>query len=354
MNRMGSAYDSALYQRLGVDPQPVVGPGQSGYFTRPTPESDPVLLHNDRIRPEVRRQILRTLYAFWLPKYQRPEDWSTVWIAGSALTHQWSAQRGNGDLDVLVGVDYPRFYAWNPEFRGLDERQLAKRFNAEFNAELLPGTAHEVFTNGGGSRTFEETFYVNPGATDIRAIHPYAAYNLSADEWTVKPVDIPLDWDPHKYFPEAWWQSINAETARAWALVRQYEGIRDMVAGLEPYTAAWVNAMTKLSTVAKQCADLFNDIHAGRHNAFSEGGNGYADYYNFRWQASKMAGTNAALKAIQQMTDRARQQANESVYGGPLLDTTQATTQAALWATGHHDDALWVSRANEPASRSGL
>ena len=328
---MGTPYGSALYQRLNVDPQPQEGPGQSGYFTTPTPGSDPVLLNNDRIRPEVRRQILQTLYRFWLPRYNRPEAWSTVWIAGSALTHQWSAQRGNGDLDVLVGVNYPLFYSANPVFRGLTEKQCAKHFNAEFAAQLLPSTANMTFTNGGGSRAFEVTFYVNPGATDIRAIHPYAAYNLSADEWTVRPVDIPLDWDPHKFFPADWWNAVNTETVRAWDLVRRYEAARDVVRSLRPDSPQWVSAMRSLTSAVHDASALFDDIHSGRHNAFSDSGSGYADYYNFRWQASKMAGTNSALKAIRAMGESARTGAQESLYGEPVADADKSLTRAALW-----------------------
>src|SRR5881227_3059425 len=77
--------------------------GQSGYFSAPSNVLDPRLFDGDEIRHEVRVWIINTLYDYWRQHYRLPIAWSTVWLAGSGISYQWQAARGNGDLDVLIG-----------------------------------------------------------------------------------------------------------------------------------------------------------------------------------------------------------------------------------------------------------
>jgi hypothetical protein len=79
----------------------------------------------------------------------------------------------------LVGVDYIKFRKANPEYVGLSDSEISNQINEEFREGLQPGTEN---WNG-----YELTFYVNAGATDIRSIKPYAAYDLKYDDWTVTP-----------------------------------------------------------------------------------------------------------------------------------------------------------------------
>jgi hypothetical protein len=55
-----------------------------------------------------------------------------VWLAGSAVSYQWSAAREPGDLDVLIGVDYIQFRKAHPEYkrtgRYRDQQDAQRRF----------------------------------------------------------------------------------------------------------------------------------------------------------------------------------------------------------------------------------
>jgi hypothetical protein len=304
-----------------VDPQ--VTPGASGYFSAPAECLDPRLFDGDRIRPEVRSFLLDTLYGFWAARYRKPQRWSTVWLAGSGISYQWQADRGNGDLDVLIGIDWPDFFAANPDFRGLSAAEISDRLNAEFHAQLWPKTADW--------HGFEVTFYVNATATDIRQINPYAAYNLTDDTWTVRPPLVAAD--PRSAVPADYQKAFEAERGRAETLVGRYRAYKAQADALPPATPAWHNALSGLEMVAREAGDLFDAIHLGRRQAFGPGGSGYGDFYNYRWQAHKAAGTVQALRQIRSVHENARSAQAVDIYGRRLATADEVRTQAALWAT---------------------
>lgn len=283
--------------------------GESGYFSDPEDHLDTRLFDGDRIKPEVRRWILNTLYSFWGDRYHQPKAWSTVWIAGSGISYQWSAGRGNGDLDILIGVDYVGFFEANPKFAGLSAADVSAVFNEEFHAELWPSTAETRF-NGG---TFEVTFYVNPNSTDIRAINPYAAYNLSADEWTVRP--------PHGEdfnHPQEYYQYAESEARQARQIVDQYNSVAAQAKAANPGSPGWHNSMRQAELLVGQASAMYDSIHLGRKQAFGPGGSGYGDYHNFRWQYHKKHGTAQALHAVAAAHHDARSEFNSAMYGGPI------------------------------------
>lgn len=75
---------------------------------------------------------------------------------------------------------------------------------------------------------------------------------------------------------------------------------------------------------------LFDEIHGGRRDAFSEQGHGYGDFANFRWQHAKSTGVIGALKVIvaearQSQSDNARQ-----LYGGNISGPEQILTRDVL------------------------
>jgi hypothetical protein len=308
----------AVGQRYGIEP------GASSFFAKPTGDFDPSIIDNSSgsVRPDVREWLLSRLYGFWAARYHAPRHWSTVWIAGSGLTHQWSASRSvgePGDLDVLIGVDFPRFYAANPRFRQIPEEALAERFNDEFRAGLDVETAA---TNG-------ITFYVNPGATDIRTIRPYAAFDLTHNAWTVRPPEIGSDWDPRTSLPPDWFASFGRETETARGIVGEVNRHIGELRPLRPGTPDFVNSATLLHDAVRRGAGLFDAIHTDRHKAFGPEGSGYADFYNVRWQAHKENGTVAVLHRLKDLWVASHRDVTERC-GGPILDARHALTLASL------------------------
>jgi hypothetical protein len=283
--------------------------GESGYFSSPEDRLDPRLFDGERIKPDVRQWILNRLYTFWGDRYHRPKTWSTTWIAGSGISYQWAAGRGNGDLDILIGVDYDEFFAANPRFAGMSPEDLSAIFNEEFHADLWPSTAETTFHGG----IFEVTFYVNPNATDIRSINPYAAYDLSHDAWTVRP--------PHGEdfnHPQAFYQYAESEAKQARSIVDQYNSVAAQAKASQPGTPGWHNSMRQAELLVGQASALYDSIHLGRKQAFGPGGSGYGDYYNFRWQYHKKNGTAQALQAVAAAHKEARSEFNSAMYGGPI------------------------------------
>lgn len=305
--------------------------GQSGYFSRPSNSLDPRLFDGDRIRAEVRDWVLNTLYRYWATKYPFARQWSTVWIAGSGISYQWAAARGNGDLDVLIGIEWPQFFEDVPDLRGLSEAEAADQINQELHADLWPKTAETVLTAPGGfSGTFEVTFYVNATGSDIRDIQPYAAYDVTHDRWTVKPPVLPED--PKTLYPKGWWDYVEDERRLADALIQRYNHVQGAVRTSVPGSAAYSSNGRNLQVVADQIGALYDDIHLGRRSAFGEQGQGYGDFANFRWQAHKQFGTAEALHQVWSARHTGRTDYETDTYGQPLTNAQEALRAAALYA----------------------
>jgi len=330
----------------GLGPINVVE-GGSGYFSKPDTHLDPRLfLPTNSLRGEVRQWLLSTLYDYWQTRWNAPESWSTVWIAGSGICYQWAADRSNGDLDILIGIHWSRFYQSNPETQGLSETELCDVINNDLRTNLwsktgstLIGTQGEPNGSDVGefSGIFEVTFYCNPRSTDIRDIHPYAAYDLSHNRWTVTPPVLPDDTE--SIYPKAYWDTVHAERAQATGLVERYNHLANSLAVQHPTTPGWSNTMSQMGLVVDQANHLFDDIHLGRKNAFGPDGQGYGDFYNFRWQAHKRFGTIAALSSLAQARKGAKDAMERATYGVPLKNAEQALTDAALWNTPYRKKA---------------
>lgn len=279
--------------------------GGSGYFAQRATGLDPALFdHGDHLRPDVRAHILRTLYSFWTAHFAHPREWSTCWIAGSGITTAWNADReaggAPGDLDVLIGVDYPLFFRWNPQYRGNSEASLASLFNKQLHDGLWIETDH---TQLNGS-VYELTYYVNPGGSDIRQINPYAAYNVSDDTWTVHPVQVPEGFS-EKFFGNADRQRVLFDQQRAQEIVDEFNRMQSTLQGLHEGSPVYVNQARWMHDVVRRGADLFDEIHDGRRVAFAPGGQGYFDPANYRWQAGKGNGTVPAMRALKQLDQAA-------------------------------------------------
>lgn len=286
--------------RLGSQFDPVtIEEGRSSFFSAPKSTTDPRIIEGDRVRSEIREGLLTLLYVFWRTRYNDPESWSRVWIAGSALTQQYD-EADLMDLDVLIGVDMTAFRAANPEFRGASQFEIQSMFNAEFRQHLQPRT-----TNWLGQ--FEVTFYVNADATDIRAINPYAAYDLTRDEWTVRPPRLEAEHDPEAALSPDERRALESVDQRAQELVDAWNEALASYQATSPGSPQHHNASTRMRQTASQAEALFDQIHQERKGAFSFTGTGYADFRNVRWQHGKKTGTLYALKRLRDLSRNLRE-----------------------------------------------
>ena len=291
----------------------VVRGSSTSYFSAPSEELDPKLFTGITLNGWVRNGILHLLFDFLKENYRHPELWAHVWIAGSGVSYQWSAARDPGDLDVLIGVDYIQFRKAHPEYVGLGDTEISKMLNEDFREYLQPET-----TDWNG---YEVTFYVNPGATDIRTIRPYAAYDLTYNEWTVFPEKTIAPDQP------TWESAAQRDRSMAVDIVTRYT---KALTGLQGATndAARRNAETQMHTALMQGSMLYEDIHSSRRLAFSQQGAGYSDYYNYRWQAGKKYGTVPALRKLHEYWQGYQ---SGDTYGIDLPDTQTLIRRAATY-----------------------
>jgi hypothetical protein len=289
----------------------------TSYFSAPAPELDPTLFEGRKLRSWVRQGVRHILTDFLNKRYRHPELWAHPWLAGSAVSYQWQAARQPGDLDCLIGVDYIQFRKANPEFKGLTEKEISEQLNEEFKAELYPQTDN---WNG-----FELTFYVNPGATDIRTIKPYAAYDLKYDEWTVHP-------DPQQIpaVNEDWERVIGSDKDSTKQIYTRFNQARqDLKQSLsEPNRR---NAEARLAAAYQQAEALFHEIHSNRSSAFSTSGEGYNDFSNYRWQAGKREGVIQTLREVREYMENIQTEQDKTKYGVEFPDASTLIRRAATY-----------------------
>jgi hypothetical protein len=292
-----------------------VQPESTSYFSTPATELDPFLFDGDHLKPWIRHGILDLLESCLAQYFRGPETWTRAWIAGSGVSFQWQAARNPGDLDVLVGVNYPIFRSINQDYSGLSDNEISKTINDIMREHIMPMTADW--------HGYEMTFYVNPDSFDIRAINPYAAYDLSHDSWTVHA-------DPRAHAPHtrSWENRTDNDHRRTVDLVRRYQ---NALLGVRNATnpAHRVNAEQRLNLAVEEAVDLFDEIHTGRKIAFSRTGAGYADFNNYRWQSGKAKGTIPALKAIKDYHDDKKTNHDLDTYGIELPDSETLVRRAA-------------------------
>lgn len=326
-NRMGTRYEFLGQYAQEVEPDE----GHSNYFRPPQDEHDPRLFEegSNVVREEIRLELLNALYAFLEVRYAAPREWIYAWIAGSALTEQWSVdEQGKGDLDILLGIDMVKFYQHNPSMRSFSEKTIAGHVNTELREELWP-----VYADYRGQ--FEVTFYVNPSTgSDIRAINPYAAYNLLTASWDVEPQELPAGWSWERT-PVEWRNAVTAEVEMAQGLIERYNQLAREVQAA-PQGPRRVTLLNGLGQVVEQISALYEDIHANRRNAFQGRhgvqGHGFLDYYNFRWQMHKKFGTGKTLNQIRRIGKQVAEHHEVARYGGPVAQNvlTPATLKDHL------------------------
>jgi hypothetical protein len=306
-----------MFRNLLNNAQPVLVQGSAtSYFSTPEESLDPKLFDGNHLKGWVRNGVLQLLFGFLNETYRHPDLWCRVWLAGSGVSYQWSAAREPGDLDVLIGVDYLQFRKAHPQYLGLSDVEISKMLNEDFRNHLQPDTEN---WNG-----YEVTFYVNPGATDIRTINPYAAYDLTHDEWTVAPKKESA---PHH---TSWDVMAQRDLSLASDIVMRYsKAITDLDAAQND--PARRNAEARVQAALTQGTALYKDIHEGRKLAFRQEGEGYSDFYNYRWQAGKKYGTVPALRKMSEYWTAYNAQQAEATYGIELPDTQTLIRRAATY-----------------------
>lgn len=303
-----------IYETLAAQAVPVsIEPSETSYFSAPGAGLDPRLFINGKLVPSVRASILRILLDHLKLHYYSPESFFTAWLAGSAVSYQWTAARKPADLDCLIGINYLQFRQSNPEYKALSDAQIAAMFNADFSADLHPFTKDFL-------DAFELTFYVNV-KSDIRTIKPYAAYSLTHDDWTVQPE---LKAPPRN---KMWEQRVAKDKSMTTDILSRYSEALDRISQSTTDTARR-NAEATLKNAVEQGAALFDEIHKGRSYAFSPSGQGYADVHNYRWQAGKQAGIVQALRKLKDISVKGRKAFEESTYGMALPDANTLVRRA--------------------------
>lgn len=301
--------------------------GASGYFAPPSDRLDPSLFDDsDHVRTSVRGQLVVPLEKFLASiGLHDIYSWIHVWLAGSGITYQWAADRGNGDLDVLVGLTRARFNTANPDFAGMGDDELADWLNRHLREGLWPSTAGMNI----GSRHYEVTYYYNAGSEDrIERIHPYAAYDLLAGKWVVPP---PEETAGEHQFPSSWSDAAAADRSQAAQMSGRFRQAYDSLSSSAPDSPGYHNASAQLSLVSAQAAALLDSIHHGRRLAFQGGGKGYLDYHNYRWQMAKGNGVVKALSEITGARERAARANDEELYGGTITGPSETLERAMLW-----------------------
>lgn len=292
----------------------------TSYFSAPSPTLDPKLFDGRALKGWARQGISRLLYDFLGQFYRHAELWAHPWLAGSGVSYQWQAAREPGDLDCLVGVNYEQFRKANPEYMGLSDKEISSVINEQFYNGLQPKTSN---WNG-----YELTFYVNPGATDIRAIKPYAAYDLKFDEWTVYP-------DPNQTPPKNMlWDTVADNDSKLAKQIhtRYTAAVQDV--GVSRNDAMRRNAEVRVQTALEQGVALFDEIHSGRKEAFSSTGEGYADFTNYRWQSGKASGAVGLLRKLKETHDSRKESVEATTYGVTLPDADTLIRRAATYRAG--------------------
>jgi hypothetical protein len=269
--------------------------GASGYFSSPQLILDPNLFDGTSLLPHVRQTLLDLFYNHMDTMFSNPRSWSMLWLAGSGISYQWSGDRGNGDLDVLFGLDYTKFVSDNPTYGYYSREEIAQSMDDMLKRHLWPKTAHTEF----GNFVYEVTYYLNPGTEDydksITNIHPYAAYNLTEDKWTVEPVK-PEEFNTN--YPAEFEAQATENRHTAERLANRYKYLTQQLSTVHPNTPLGHNLTASKTLLLQHIRTMFDTLHLGRKNAFSSMGEGYGDFYNYQWQSAKRDGIVATFNEI--------------------------------------------------------
>lgn len=295
------------YQPVGITA------GTSSYFAPVEEQLDPDLFDGTRLKTRVRLDLMSAYDSFLDRIVSGRDQWLRGWVAGSAVTYQW---RGNDDLDVLLGLNGIPFRQANPSYNQMSDKEIASHLNERMRLELWPQL------NGYLNR-FEVTTYINPGAWDIRAISPRAAYSLEQDTFDVPPSQMAPQTQPE------WTTVAGVYAQRAQTIAERYsQALTDLRYATNP--AARINAERRFNMAVEQAVGMFEAVHAGRRTAFSPLGGGYNSLEEMVWKSGKQQGWLHALRKIREYHQASQASRQLQTYGVELPDADTLVRRAAL------------------------
>jgi hypothetical protein len=226
----------------------------------PTYGLDHRLFDGEHLKGDVREYIISTLSQFWEGMFGECgwEEWAIVYLAGSEAS-EWTSStlEGNNDFDVLIGVDYDEFrdcQSRTSVYQDMSDQDITDDLNRQLRV-LDEKTAEAMIPiDGELVGPFSNTWYVNKDSYNIRNIKPYAAYDVTHDQWAVRPPHL-TDWNISQ-FPEG---PALLQECRA---VASY--IRAILRMPEPYRS-------------QQGYALWQHLHGDRGRAFGPQGEGWFD-----------------------------------------------------------------------------
>ena len=293
-----------------------ISEGSSSLDIEAEGQLDPALFDGMHMKPSIRMYLLSTISDHMAMRYTGVHHWLHAWLAGSGASYRWTAAHDLKDLDILLGVDFIGFRQANPNFAQLGDAEIARHMNEELRLELWPHTSNWL-------DEYEVTWYVNPHSWDIRAINPYAAYDLITDGWSVPPSSEKAAIKPE------WEMYADMYRTRAHTAVDRYsQALGEIRAATNP--AHRRDAEVRFRDAVEQSVALFDNAHLGRRTAFTSTGKGYDDFANYLWQRGKRDGWIPALKQIKDYHKAAVAHEQEQTYGLELPDTDTLIRRAAM------------------------
>lgn len=296
----------------------------SGRYWGPnSAQNDQRLFEGDRLRPEVRKDILDRVGDVLGAHYTGWEDWTRVYFAGSEAA-KW--QPFNGDFDILIGIDWRKFHEENPDREEYPDAGIAAGMTDHFWYDEGGNVDDYWFTLKDGRKVgpFDRTFFVNANAWDIRNLKPYAAYNVTDDEWAVHPLEVPADWDA-THLPESYWTYAESLLHEIRAIGQLPDEERHRMA-----------------------SNLWEELHTHRSDAFQGEGKGLFDL------------SNVVEKYLDQHPDKPwdqlRKWKNEAPEGAsPWVPTTARRTLTGMFSEGSAKgaDGNGIMIAIEPPEKIG-
>lgn len=207
-------------------------------------------------------------------------EWVQFRVIGSGMSYNWDDR---GDLDVQVWVDVDTYTASGKT----DPENLVKRLRRESAPANFPRMADIGLATDDCDGKMLVQYYIKPGKgthDEVRSEQPYAAYDLDAGEWIVRPEPIT---------PEFYATLFMAVEKKAERLAEQAGDLLDDLERRVAEASYWEGlyqqkpepAYEEQRDEARLAAEqakagivtIFDSVFSSRDEAYSPGGKGIKD-----------------------------------------------------------------------------